>query len=161
MAVEKGPKTADAYLLLSAAYLGTGDTKRASDAAAEAGTIDPLRPQLYAQMADIASAAGRLDDAAIALVEGAFVSSDQSLRQDLVELYRRGMDPRSCALVQGPRGAAINPGCPVVHGHVCAASIYTVKTLAAARQKDLAQTRKKMFIEQFGCPRGPLDEVLP
>jgi hypothetical protein len=153
-------RQADAYLLLSAAYFQSGDANQAADAAAHGRALDPLNPQLYRQMADIAASAGRLDDAAIALVEGAFITSDKSLRQALVELYRTAMGPRSCALISGPNGPAINPACGIVHVHVCASAAPVVQTLAGAKQGDLAQTRKKMFIQQFGCPNAPLDEVL-
>lgn len=160
VAVEKA-RNSDTWLLLSSAYLATGNTSQASDAAAHARSLNPLNPQLYRVLADIASASGKLDDAAIALVEGAFITTDTSLRQALVELYRTAMDPKSCALTNGPRGPAINPACAVVHAHVCAASIYVVTTLAAKQQRELAQTRKRMFIEQFGCPKEPLVAALP
>jgi len=160
-AVAPARSQADAYLLLSTAYLSAGETAKAQDAAAKARGIDPLSPQLYREMADAAAASGKMDDAAIALIEGTFVTSDKTLRQDLVELYRRAMDPGSCVLMPGPNGPAINPSCAAVHAHVCAASAYVVRTLAAADQRDLARTRKTMFVQQFGCPRGPLDDVLP
>lgn len=153
-------RQADAYLLLAAAYLGAGDTGKASEATAAARAFDPSSPQLYRLRADIAASAGRMDDAATALVEGAFVTSDKSLRQALVELYRHGMAPGSCALIAGPAGPAINPACPIVHAHVCAASAPVVRTLLAAGQRELALTRKTMFLRQFGCPQGPLDEAL-
>jgi hypothetical protein len=147
--------------LLSTAYLRTGDINQAATTAGYARALNPLSAQVYLQIAEIASSAGRMDEAAVSLVEGAFVTSDRSVRQALVELYEKAMDPRSCVLVAGPTGPAINPGCGIVHAHVCAASTYTVKTLAAGEQRELARTRKRMFIEQFGCPKGPLDEVLP
>ena len=166
IAVEKArggnkEREAEAYLLLSAIYSASGDAARASDATSHAGGLNPLDPQLYRQRADVAVSAGRLDDAAIALVEGTFVTGDKSLRQALVELYRNAMDPKSCVLIAGPAGPAINPGCPAVHAHVCAASAGVIRTLAAAQQYELAQTRKRMFVQQFGCPRGPLDQALP
>ncbi len=160
-AIAPARSQADAYLMLSTAYRALGENTLAQDAAAHAHGGDPLSPQMYRAMADAAASAGKLDDAAIALVEGAFVTSDKTLRQDLVELYRRAMDPGSCVLTQGPNGPAINPACPAVHAHVCTASAYVVRTLAAAQQNELARTRKTMFVQQFGCPRGPLDEALP
>jgi protein O-mannosyl-transferase len=148
-------RLSDAYLMLSAAYTDVGDATHAADAVARAGTLNPLNPQFYRQTADVATAAGRMDDAAIALVEGAFITSDKTLRQSLVQLYQNGIDPKSCALKPGPGGPAINPNCPIVHANVCAASAVVVRTLKAAQQTGLAQTRKKMFIEQFGCPEQP------
>jgi tetratricopeptide (TPR) repeat protein len=154
-------RQADAYLLLSIAYLATGDANQASDTAARSRSLDAFNPRVYLQMAQIAASAGRLDDAAVRLVEGEFVTSDRSLRAALVELYEKAMAPGSCALTPGPNGApAINPRCPIVHAHVCAASAYAVQALAAAGQSDLAGSRKRMFIDQFGCPPGPLDQVI-
>ena len=154
-------RQADAYLVLSVAYLATGDTSQAADTAARSRALDSFNPQVYLQMAGIAAATGRLDDAAVRLIEGEFVTSDRNLRAALLELYQKGMAPGSCALTLGPRGPAINPACGIVHAHVCAASAWAVKTLAAAGQLDVAQTRKRMFIDQFRCPRGPLDAALP
>jgi protein O-mannosyl-transferase len=158
---ENNLRQADALLLLSSAYLAEGDTDRAAQAIEQARVIDPLSSRLYLLTADIASSAERMDDAAIALVEGAFITSDKTIRGALVDLYRSAMDPTSCALIGGPKGLAINPRCAIVHAHVCAASVYTVRTLAASERRDLAQTRKRMFIEQFGCPKEPLEDVLP
>jgi tetratricopeptide (TPR) repeat protein len=145
-------READAYRLLAAAYLSTGDSKRAGDALDRARALEPMNPQLYRLIADLALSAGRLDDAAVALVEGSFVTSDKSLRQALVELYRNAMDSRSCALTQGPNGAAINPACPVVHKHVCAAAVGTVRALTLAGKGEVALARRAMFVKQFGCP---------
>jgi hypothetical protein len=154
LAIEKADRSGDirqaeAYLSLASAYLMAGDANKASDALTHVRTLDPLSPQLYRLTADIA------------LIEGAFITSDTSLRQDLVQLYQRAMDSKSCALTTGPNGPAINPACGIVHAHVCSASAYTVSTLAASGQRELAETRKTMFIRQFGCPRGPLDAALP
>ena len=142
----------DAYTLLSMAYLRAGDTNDASDAAAQARTLHPLSLQLYRQLADIALAKGRLDEAAACYIEGAFVLSDGSLRQDLVAMYRKKLPRGNCALKPGPRGPALNTACPLVHADLCNAAASTVKTLVSTDQNDLALTRKKMFVEEFGCP---------
>jgi hypothetical protein len=102
-------------------------------------------------MSAVDLALGKADEAAVVLVEGAFITSDHSLRQDLVELYQRTMKPGSCALVPGPRGLALNPACPIVHAHLCAAEAGVVKTLTDTDQASLAQTRRQTFVEEFGC----------
>jgi hypothetical protein len=142
----------DVYTLLSMAYLKSGDANRAADAAGQARTLNPLSSQLYRQLAEIAIAQGRIEEAAATFIEGAFVMSDGTLRQDLVEMYRKTMGPGSCVLTTGPRGPALNPACPTVHAHVCAAEAGTIGTLMSTGQNDQAQTRKKMFVEEFGCP---------
>jgi hypothetical protein len=141
----------DAYTLISMAYLRSGDRSGAADAAVHARALHPASAQLYRQLSEIDAAEGKIDDAAVALVEGAFVTGDPSLRQDLVALYRRTAGPGSCALVAGPRGPALNPGCPMVHMHLCAAASGTIATLIATGQNELAETRRKMFMTEFGC----------
>ncbi len=149
---ERRPK--DPYRFAANCYRIRGDTARA-------GSLDPMNPEVYRQRAESAASSGRFDDAAIALVEGSFITSDKSLRQALIELYSGAMKPGSCVLISGPGGPAINPNCGVVHSHVCAASVAVVKTLSSARQMNVAYARKKMFAEQFRCPKQSLDEVLP
>ena len=104
------------------AYLRAGDTREASDAAAQARTLHPQSPQLYRQLAEIALTKGRVDEAAETYVEGALVLSDGSLRQDLVALYQKKLMPGNCALTPGPRGLALNTACPLVHAHLCGAA---------------------------------------
>jgi tetratricopeptide (TPR) repeat protein len=142
----------DAYTILSMAYLRSEDTAKAAAAAKQAQALNPLSPQLYRQISEIDLASGKTDDAAIALIEGAFVTSDGSLRQDLLRLYHNG-GPTSCALTQGPRGLALNPGCPLVHSHLCGAAGPAIRTLTKAGQVEQARAREKMFAEEFGCPR--------
>lgn len=142
----------DAWLMLSTAYLDLNETGKAGEAAERARDLAPLNPQVYAQTAEADGAAGKLDDAAVALIEGVFITGDPTLRRDLVELYKRAMDARSCMLMTGPNGEAINPNCPAVHAEACAASGYVVSTLAAAGQTDVAQAREQMFTTQFHCP---------
>jgi len=149
------------YLMLSSAYLTTGDTSKAADAAAHSRALDPSDPKVYLQMAEIAATTKRMDDAFVRLAEGEFVTDDTNLRHAWVELYQRALDPGSCALQPGTDGPEINPACPLVRAHVCAASVWVVGTLAAAQQRDAALAKKKLFIEQFGCPQGPLDGAVP
>jgi tetratricopeptide (TPR) repeat protein len=142
----------NAYTMLSMAYLRSGDPSQAATAIAQARALHPTSPQLYRQLSAVDLAEGKTDDAAIALVEGAFITSDAGLREELVNLYQR-LTPQGCALMAGPRGTAINPACPQVHAHLCAAEADTVTILASTDQADLANARRKMFVEEFGCPK--------
>jgi tetratricopeptide (TPR) repeat protein len=149
------------YLMLASAYLKTGDQSRAADAAKHARALDPLNPKIYMQLAQIAVTANRMDDAFVDLAEGEFVTADAGLMDAWTDLYRRAGGSAGCALLPGPDGPSLNPPCPIVHAHVCAASAYVVRTLAAADRRDVALERKKMFIEHFGCPEAPLDQAMP
>ncbi len=145
------PSNAEAFLRLSTAYLESGDHAKAAAAAGRARSLNPLEPRVYAQTAEIDASSGKLNEAAGSLIEGVFVTGDSILRQDLVELYQRAADPKSCVLTNGPNGPAINPACPAVHAQACAASEDVVKTLENAGKPDLAASRRQMFVEQFHC----------
>jgi tetratricopeptide (TPR) repeat protein len=138
------------YLMLASAYVTTGDQTQAADAAEHARALDPLNPKVYLQLAQIAVTTNRMDDAFVSLAEGEFITADAGLMDAWTDLYRRA-GPASCALLPGPDGPSLNPPCPIVHAHVCAASAYVVRTLAAAGQTDVALARKRMFTEHFHC----------
>jgi protein O-mannosyl-transferase len=123
---------AEGYRILASAYLRLRQPADAMDPAVEARKIDPANAEAYTQIADAWLAQQRGEDAAITLAEGMFAAHDGSLRADLLKLYQAGLDTRGCAVVPGPRGPALNPGCEMVHRHLCAGA------LRAGRQ-DLAQ----------------------
>ena len=58
--------------------------------------------------------------------QGTIVTSDLSLRQDLLSLYRQGLDSKGCATVPGPNGPAFNPSCEIVRKHTCTAVAATI-----------------------------------
>ena len=143
----------DALTLLSMAYLRSGDRDKAMAAAQQARSLNPVNPRLYRQLSEIYATSARINAAATTLIEGAFVTGDGSLRQILLELYKRAAGPASCALIAGPRGGpALNPACPIVHANICAAEAGTIKTLMDTGQPAQAQARQKMFTQQFNCP---------
>ena len=89
----------DAYTLLSVAYARSGDMRHAADAAAQARVLNPVSRSSTGnwRRSRWPAVSG---EAAVALIEGAFVTSDGSLRKDLLDLYQR-MGPGSCALKPG------------------------------------------------------------
>ena len=151
---------AESYRLLSAAYLGLGDADQAFQAASEALARDPLNPDAYRQLANVLLASHRGDDATIALMKGMLITSNLGLREELLNLYRNGADPKGCAIVQGPNGPAINPACETVRRHLCAASVDTIKVRLQTGTRDLAEARIKTFVRDYGCPSEPLDALL-
>ncbi len=64
-------------------------------------------------------------------------------------------------MISGPRGPAINPACEIVHKHLCAASVDTVKARLQTGRRDLAEKQKKSFLNDYGCPAAPLNQALP
>ena len=111
-------------------------------------------------MADVLFAKRRVEEAAILLMRGLFITSDLGLRQDLLNVYRSGIDSQKCAIIQGPNGP-MNPGCEIVRRHFCAAATDTIRARLSVGQRDLAQTQNKTFLHDYGCPVGALDSILP
>jgi hypothetical protein len=151
----------DVYRLLSVAYLRLGNGDGAFDAGLEARKREPLNPEVYSQIGDVYHAAGEMEHAADALTEGMLVTSDMGLRQKLIDLYREGWEGTACAVVSGPNGPAINPGCALVRRNLCDASVDAVKISAAADRLNTARSLKQSMLRDYGCPAGPLNAALP
>jgi hypothetical protein len=66
-------------------------------------------------------------------------------------LYRDGLDPLGCAVVDTPNGAAINPSCATVRRHVCAATPEAVAIHQRAGRADDARRLQESAARQFGC----------
>lgn len=151
----------DIYRLLAAAYYRIGNGDKAFDAAIESRKRDPLNPAVYSQLGHILFAAHQPADAAAALMEGMLVTSDMGLRQQLVELYRTAVDPQGCAVTAGPYGPAINPQCPIVHRNLCDAGLDAIRIRLETGYPEIAAELKKSFLQDYACPAGPLNQVLP
>jgi tetratricopeptide (TPR) repeat protein len=148
----------DAQELLGSAYLRIGDTEKAWQAVQEAQRLEPFKSVLYRQMADVLMASGRVDDAAVALVEGSLVTSDPALRERLLYLYRSGLDSSGCALVSGPNGPAINPQCNIVRRHLCRAAPGALRTLAGAGRTDVVRALSASLVRDSGCSAAALNQ---
>jgi tetratricopeptide (TPR) repeat protein len=125
------PIAAESYRTLASAYLRLGNAGEALSAANHARTIDPTNVDVYGEIADAYLAQSRGEDAAIALAQGMFATSNGMLRDDLLKLYQSGVDAKGCAVISGPRGPALNPACDIVRRDLCAAA-------AQAHRSDLA-----------------------
>ena len=154
-------KFADLERLISEAQLKLNDPSKAVDAAAAALELDPLNAQRYGQLATSLLANGRADEAAVTLVEGTLMTSDLRLRQDLLSLYRQGLDSKGCATVPGPNGPAFNPSCEIVRRHTCAAAAATIPLYLRVGRRDLAVQLKDSVSLDFGCPAAQLNQLLP
>ena len=150
----------EARWMLAAAYWRLGKADEAGAAAREALALHPKNGEAYRQISFAFAAQDRIDDAATALIEGELITSDRSLRTDLLDLYRSAMGD-TCAITAGPNGQAINIACERVHKQFCAASVEVVKADLEDAQWDEARRQKQDFIHKYGCPAGPLEQVLP
>ena len=128
---------AEPYRTLASAYLHLNRPGEALAAATQAQAFDPANAGVYDEMADAYFALQRGEDAAVTLAEGGLLTGDRNLREELIKLYRSGLDEQGCAVVQGPRGPALNPNCPIVRRNLCEATV-------RARRGDLRR--------QLGCP---------
>jgi len=143
---------ADVYRVLSAAHGRLGQHGPAIDAATQARALDPFNVIGYQQSAAAFLSAERGDEAAVTLMIGVMVTEDRALRDELVDLYRQGLDPLGCALVNTRDGAAINPSCVTVRRHVCAATGEAVRIDTNAGRSAQAQRLRDSAARQFQCP---------
>jgi tetratricopeptide (TPR) repeat protein len=153
-------KFADLEGWISDAHLKLNDPPQALEAAASALEMDPLNAQRYWQLSTAYLANDRADEAAVALVEGTLATSDPRLRQDLLSLYRQGLDSKGCATVPGPNGPAINPSCEIVRRHTCAAAAATIPLYLRMQRRDLAEQLKDSVSRDFGCSAAALNQLL-
>ncbi len=121
----------------------------------------PLNPAVYSQLGAILFTAGQPDDAATAVMEGMLVNSSMDLRRQLIELYGTGFEGTQCAVTAGANGQAINPVCALVHKNLCEASVDAVRIRLQTGGRDAAVDLKRSFLNDYGCPVGPLNRALP
>jgi hypothetical protein len=136
---------------ISSVEIRLNDIPGAVEAGRNAQQLDPTNGESYGQLASALLAAGRTDEAAVTLVEGTLVTSDQSLRQDLLKLYQGGLDTKGCAVMAGPYGPAINPHCDIVRQHVCAAAADATTLYMRMGRADLVEQTKRQLAESFAC----------
>lgn len=134
------PMAAEAFRILATADLRLARPTPALEAAQRARDLDPSNPEAYAAIANADAALGRGEEAAIALIEGMSVTSDNGLRDNLLALYKSGVDPQGCAIIAGPRGPALNPSCAIVRRNFCAAA---------------AHVHRDDILRQFECAKLP------
>ena len=144
-------KVADLERTISTVELRLGETPQALERAIAAQQLEPAAAANYRQLSKAYLAAGRADDAAVALVEGTLVTSDLGLRRELMDLYRSGLDTRGCATTPGPYGPAMNPGCAIVHTHMCLAAAQALQLYSRIGRADLME-KTKHEAASLHCP---------
>jgi protein O-mannosyl-transferase len=144
-------------LRISEAYRRLGDGGHALEAAVEGRRTDPGNAEIHRQTAAILLDLGRADDAAAALMEGVLVTTDTGLRSELLRLYQGGLDRAGCATMAVQGNTALNPACEIVHRHLCAASVGTIRLRLETGRPDLAETMKQTALKEFGCTAEALE----
>ncbi len=150
-----------AFLQLSMADQRLGDMAGALRAAHEAQRLAPQDSRMYRQVANLFLMLDQGDEAAVAFTEGMLITSDLSLRSDLLRLYGSSSDPANCTLVPGSNGPSINAQCPIVREHFCAAAPAVLTALMDMGRRQEALETKQTFMLDYQCLPGPLNAVLP
>jgi hypothetical protein len=126
------------------------EVSQSLESAATAQRLDPAVAASYRQLSKAYLAGGRADDAAVSLVEGTLITADLGLRQELMDLYRSGLDTLGCAATAGPYRAAMNPSCGIVHKHMCAAAARALQLYSRIGRADLME-KTKLEVASLGC----------
>ena len=136
----------DINRLISSAYSNLGDPAHALE-------LDPENPDAWRAYALSLNSSGRNQEAIVALMEGTMLTMDAGLRQNVVDLYRKGFDPHGCALLPGQDGRpALNPACETVHTHLCAASTAAIALREKTGRHDQAEQLRTAAKRDFHCP---------
>jgi hypothetical protein len=151
---------ADAHGLLASALLRLGRLDEAVGAATDARRLQPGNPVTHRVLAGALSEANRPGDAATALLTGFLITGDATLRDTAIGLYRGGLDTRGCAISDSPTGPTLNPTCPMVAEHLCAAAREASELQRSRGRADLASGIDQMAAQRFGCAQTP-DPLTP
>jgi tetratricopeptide (TPR) repeat protein len=142
--------SADAQRLMSAASVRVGDYPPAIDAGRRARALEPSNIVGHRQLAAALLSAQRYEDAAVTLMTGVLLTNSPELRQQLMELYRQGLDPLACAVALTRDGAVLNPACPTVRRHLCAATADAIPLQIDTGHREDAE-RLKTSATELGC----------
>ena len=146
-----GARFGGLMLRIAEAHRRLGEREQALGAAEEGRRMDPGNTELHHQIAAILLDDGRADEAAVALMEGVLVTTDIGLRNELLRLYQGGLDRAGCSTMAVPGNTALNPGCEIVHRHLCAASVGAIGLRVETGRADLAETVRQLAMKEFHC----------
>lgn len=148
-----GPPTrfAPLYRLLAAAYLRLNENEQSLTNALYARELASTDAESYKQLAFSYWSVHDSERAAITLMEGTMLTSDSSLKDAVIDLYRSGLDDEGCAVVNRNGVLSLNPICPMVRRHLCAAAANAIQRHIQTGHPDLAENLKLTATGQFGC----------
>ena len=88
---------------------------------------------------------------------GSLITNRAELRQQLMALYQQGVAPLRCAVAPAPpnapagsQGGLLDPGCPTVRRHLCAATKDAIELQTHAGRSDDAE-RLETAASDLGC----------
>jgi len=150
---------AEAYRILSGAWLRVSDTKNAYEAAVRARDLNPASADAYRNVAEALHASGRDEEAITALMEGQMLTSDRSLSTDIVLLYRAQPHP-GCTITEGPGGPQPDVTCPIVRTQICQAVGEAMRVQLRLHRQREATLMMMRSVQSYGCPLDPLEKIL-
>jgi hypothetical protein len=128
-----------------------GEMQPALDQAVYALNLAPFSVPAYMQLGDVFLHSARAEDAAVTLMEGEIVTKDPILTEQLVRLYRSGLDPQGCAVVKNQGQWTLNLSCEVVRRHICKAWAGAENIYTQAGHPDLAASARGQ-LSTLACP---------
>lgn len=138
------------YLELGRVYIALREPQKAMEPLAY-GRAHSADPEFTVETAHALEAAGSWEQAAILLMEAIEEgSTSPRFTAELVDLYKRAA-PASCAIRQTAGATSLDPNCPLVRGHLCAASSELTAAYRDAGQPDKAQALATAAANNFGC----------
>ncbi len=144
------------YRLLAAAHLRLNENEQSLESALYARELAPGDAESYKQLAFSYWGVHDSERAAITLMEGTMLTSDPSLKDAVIDLYRGGLDTDGCAIMNRAGVLSLNPICPTVRRHLCAAAANAIQRHIRTGHSDLAENLKLTATGQFGCDTLPM-----
>ena len=149
------------YWNLGLSYMRLAQYQKALDAYAYMRHLAPTNPDAYLSLASVFISAGRLEEAAICLLQALLLDSNRQEAMRLVSDIYRQLDRDGCAVFYDQSQPRLNADCAIVRNHICAAYYGLTQVLQAARQFALARQTKKAALTTYNCPREAFDQLLP
>ncbi len=142
----------DLYLYLARSYTRLDRPDDAVRTYREAQGVDPLKSEVYDEMATVFATQGKIEQAAIVIDEKSFMlGMSNATTASLRNLYARIPDG-SCALKTEGGAVALNLDCPRVRADMCLGWGELDTAYRAARQTSRADQLRTSAMGQYGCP---------
>ncbi len=140
------------YLYLARTYKAVGRLDDALAVYREAQRENAAVPEVYDEAAKIYAIQGKIEQAAIVIVEKSYaVGMTQATQSSLRNLY--GQIPDGACALQAVNGhTELNPECPRVRADLCVAWMELEAAYRASRRLGKADALRASAIGRYGCP---------
>ena len=141
---------------LGNAYMRLGEHEKALATFTHLRRLDPMRVDGYTQSAWALATAGRLDDAAVLLIEATLLDGGEGAGGLLRDVYRR-LDPAMNAFRADNR---LDFSQPRIRGHIERACQELVPAFLTVGRRDDALDLRQACVGRYGAAAEPLDRLL-